>query len=251
MDAPTLMMLGCAVFGASCLQSATGIGYGVIAGPIFLVALDGTDAFQISTIHNLCIAVTLLPFLWKHLNAGILRALVLGSSMGILAGFHLQATVDVAILKIAATLMVGFVITALIRDMRRSGIVGGKGATSPIETGGIGVLAGVMGGMLAMPGPPAATWMSIKGIPKAEVRATILAFFVFAYGANILLYTSVTSFSARALSLSLWMLAPLMLGIVAGNRLSGLLSERTFRWALLVVLIATMLFLIADWSHSH
>jgi len=108
-----------------------------------------------------------------------------------------------------------------------------------------------MGGMLAMPGPPAATWMSIKGIPKAEVRATILAFFVFAYGANILLYTSATSFSARALSLSLWMLAPLMLGIVAGNRLSGLLSERTFRWALLVVLIATMLFLIADWSHSH
>ena len=38
--------------------------------------------------------------------------------------------------------------------------------------------------MLAMPGPIAAAWMSINGLLKNEIRATIISFFVFAYGVN-------------------------------------------------------------------
>jgi uncharacterized membrane protein YfcA len=101
-----------------------------------------------------------------------------------------------------------------------------------------------------MPGPLAATWMSIRGVNKSEVRATVLAFFIFAYGANIMLYASVTGFSAGVLSLSLWLLPPLVLGIVAGNGLSNRYSEQTFRYMLLLILILTMVLLVADWGRS-
>ena len=250
MDVPMLILLGSAVFGASCLQSATGIGYGVIAGPIFLVVLNGIEAFQISTIHNFCIALILLPMFWGQINRKLLCWLVVGSFGGIPFGFYLQTTVDIVLLKIAASLMVGFVTVALILDIRKATPLSGITKKTPFENIGVGSLSGLMGGMLAMPGPLAATWMSIRGGKKGEVRATVLAFFIFAYGANIMLYASVTGFSAGVLSLSLWLLPPLVLGIVAGNGLSNRYSEQTFRYMLLLILILTMVLLVADWGRS-
>lgn len=250
MDVPMLILLGSAVFGASCLQSATGIGYGVIAGPIFLVVLNGIEAFQISTIHNFCIALILLPMFWGQINRKLLCGLVVGSFGGIPFGFYLQTTVDIVLLKIAASLMVGFVTAVLIWDIRTATPWSGVTKKTLFENIGIGSLSGLMGGMLAMPGPLAATWMSIRGVKKGEVRATVLAFFIFAYGANIMLYASVTGFSAGVLSLSLWLLPPLVLGIVAGNGLSNRYSEQTFRYMLLLILILTMVLLVADWGRS-
>ena len=250
MDVPMLILLGSAVFSASCLQSATGIGYGVIAGPIFLVVLNGIEAFQISTIHNFCIALILLPMFWGQINRKLLCGLVVGSFGGIPFGFYLQTTVDIVLLKIAASLMVGFVTVALILDIRKATPLSGITKKTPFENIGVGSLSGLMGGMLAMPGPLAATWMSIRGVNKSEVRATVLAFFIFAYGANIMLYASVTGFSAGVLSLSLWLLPPLVLGIVAGNGLSNRYSEQTFRYMLLLILILTMVLLVADWGRS-
>ena len=250
MDVPMLILLGSAVFGASCLQSATGIGSGVIAGPIFLVILNGIEAFQISTIHNFCIALILLPMFWGQINRKLLCWLVVGSFGGIPFGFYLQTTVDIVLLKIAASLMVGFVTVALILDIRKATPLSGITKKTPFENIGVGSLSGLMGGMLAMPGPLAATWMSIRGVSKSEVRATVLAFFLFAYGANIMLYASAIGVSADVLSLSLWLLPPLVLGIVAGNGLSNWYSEQTFRYMLLLILILTMVLLVADWGRS-
>ena len=248
MDIVTLFMLGFAVFGASCLQTATGIGYGVIAGPIFLVVLNGPEAFQMSTLHNTAIALMLLPVLWSSINKKALRLLVASSSGGLVIGFALQLWIDVLALKILATLMIGFVTVTLARDMMCNVTPIKQDSPSTLETSGIGMLAGIMGGMLAMPGPLAATWMSAKGFQKQEIRATVLAFFVFAYGANAILYAGVTGFSTEILKLTLLLMMPLIFGIIAGNRLAGLLNEKTFRWILLMVLLSTLSLLTVDWS---
>ncbi len=55
------LILNVAVFGAAALQSATGIGFGVIAGPVLLIALNSGSAIQISIILNLLIASILAP----------------------------------------------------------------------------------------------------------------------------------------------------------------------------------------------
>ena len=104
-----------------------------------------------------------------------------------------------------------------------------------------------MGGMLAMPGPIAATWMSVRGYSKQETRSTILAFFIFAYGSNVLLYWSTYGFSNDVLKLTLTLAAPLALGIFIGNTISKHVSEVMFRKVLLAVLLATVASLVADW----
>ncbi|MFC6658913.1 TSUP family transporter [Roseibium salinum] len=197
MDPAYLALLGFAVFGASILQAATGIGYGVIAGPIFLVALNGTEALQISTLHNLLIAIILVPMLRGGVEKRILGFLAAGSIAGIAFGLFLQAELSVVALKLVAAAMVAFVALTLVSDMRRKSAAVSTFGEPGIEVASVGVLSGIMGGMLAMPGPLAATWMSIRSYEKASVRSTILAFFVFAYGANVLSYTAVSGLMLR------------------------------------------------------
>ncbi|MGJ8617283.1 MAG: sulfite exporter TauE/SafE family protein [Sulfitobacter sp.] len=245
MEIVTFLMLSCAVFGASLLQAATGIGYGVIAGPILLVALNGSEAIQISTVHNLAIAIMMFPFIRTSVNVRLLLLLILGSICGILVGFFIQKNFDVWVLKAGSAVMVGFVAWTLARDLRRANLT--RKSHGPNEATLIGLIAGIMGGMLAMPGPLAATWMSVRGYPKQEVRATILAFFIFAYGSNVALYAATSGFSDHAGKLTMTLAVPLILGVVAGNAISKFVSEAMFRRVLLAILTATIVVLLMDW----
>ncbi len=244
MDPILLSLLALAVFGASMLQAATGIGYGVIAGPIFLVALNGAEAIQISTLHNFLIAILLVPVLRHGIDKGVLKCLALGSIAGIAVGFMLQSTLSVVALKLIAAVMVGFVALTLVFDMRRKRRVGSSPDPSITEISVVGAFSGIMGGMLAMPGPLAATWMSIRAFEKNTVRATILAFFIFAYGANILSYVSTWAFDRKTLELTAILTPFLALGIVSGGVVSRKLSEALFRKILLCVLILTAVTLV-------
>ena len=110
------ILLGLSVFCAACLQSATGIGYGVIAGPIFLVVLNSNEAFHLSTIHNLAIACLLVPFVWKDRNKLILKNFILGGSFGLVLGFMIYVWASVSQLKFAAIMMVTYVTVFLLRE---------------------------------------------------------------------------------------------------------------------------------------
>ena len=247
MDIQTLLMLSCTVFGASLLQAATGIGYGVIAGPILLIVLNGSEAFEISTLHNLIIAVVLFPVVRNMVNTHLLSFLIVGGSLGILTGFLFQNLFSVWVLKVFSAVMVSFVATSLALDMRHTEQVDRSDSQPAKEISVVGFLSGIMGGMLAMPGPIAATWMSVRGYSKQETRSTILAFFIFAYGSNVLLYWSTYGFSNDVLKLTLTLAAPLALGIFIGNTISKHVSEVMFRKVLLAVLLATVASLVADW----
>lgn len=244
MDPALLTLLGLAVFGAATLQAATGIGYGVIAGPVFLVALNGVEAIQISALHNLVIALVLVPMLKGGVQKPLLAWLTVGSVAGIAAGLVLQSTMNIVALKLIATAMVAFVALTLVADMRRARDLVHHAQPTVAETISVGTLAGVMGGMLAMPGPLAATWMSIRAFDKASVRATILAFFVFAYGANVLAYALASGLGPSTLKLATWLAPALVLGIAAGAGVSRKLSEALFRKVLLGVLTATISMLL-------
>ncbi len=97
-----------------------------------------------------------------------------------------------------------------------------------------------------MPGPLAATWMSVRSFEKNAVRATILAFFIFAYGANILSYFIFSGITPETINLAFVLLPALVIGIAAGGLITRKLSEGAFRKALLVVLISTITILLSS-----
>jgi uncharacterized protein len=239
-----LLVLLVAVFGASALQSATGIGFGVIAGPILLIALNDGSAIQISIVLNLLIAAFLTPSLWRQADRQLLARLLLGLSIGSPLGLLIFVAMNIVLLKAFAGLTVAFTLLLIWRGNRPL-----PGATpaapSRVEQISIGVISGIMGASLAMPGPVPAAWMSTRGYSKETIRATILVMFVFAYAVALLLQLGLVGISVDTVWLCLVLTPSTVAGILAGRWLSSHLTEQTFRWLLIVTLAATVVILFS------
>jgi len=100
-----------------------------------------------------------------------------------------------------------------------------------------------MGGILAMPGPVPAAWMSARAYDKDTIRATILVMFVVAYGFALLLQLALAGISANTVRLTALLVPSTVAGIVVGKFLSQRISEAVFRRLLTIVLALSVVFL--------
>jgi len=235
---PEFALLIFAVFAAATLQAATGIGFGIIAGPLLLATLNDASAIQISVILNLMIATLLAPTVWQHFDSSVLPKLVLGLLVGSPVGLLIFTTLNIVYLKALAG---GFVLLALFFLLFGPRPAAGQPIKKPAtaEQLSIGAIAGIMGTSLAMPGPVPAAWLSARGFGKVVTRATIMIMFIFAYVTALLLQLSMVGIS----SVTLWFCAelaiPTAIGVIAGRYLSHRISEAVFRNIIIAVLIAT------------
>jgi uncharacterized membrane protein YfcA len=238
-----LVVLIFAVFGASALQSATGVGFGVVAGPLLLIVLNDGAAIQVSVALNLLIAVILAPSLWRLSDKKLLRDLLLGLAVGSPIGLLIFLYTDIAMLKVFAGAVVLFTLLLLLRGNRvESESV--SASAGQLEKVAVGFVAGMMGGTLAMPGPVPAAWMSARRFDKDTIRATILVMFVVAYSFALLLQLSLAEISANTVRLTAALVPPTVAGIVVGKFLSNRISEAMFRRLLVTVLALTVVFLL-------
>ena len=238
------LVLNVAVFGASALQSATGIGFGVIAGPVLLVALNDGSAIQISIVLNLLIAAFLTPSLWQEADRRLLPKLLVGLAIGSPLGLLIFLSMDIVILKLFAGLAVVFTLFLTLRG-NRAPSRSLQPALGKVEQISIGVMSGIMGASLAMPGPVPAAWMSAKGFNKETIRATILLMFVFAYVVALALQFGLAGIGADSMRLSVMLTPSTVVGILVGRLLSSRLTEQTFRWLLVIILASTAIILFS------
>jgi len=237
------ILLGIAVFGASALQSSTGIGFGIIAGPVLLIVLNDGSAIQISVLLNLLIALSLAPSLRQKADLPMLKNLLIGLAIASPLGLLIYLRLDIALLKSLAAVVVLFTLFLLAFGQRVSSILQSD-AAGKFEQISIGVVAGIMGGSLAMPGPVPAAWMLVRGFGKETIRATILVMFVVAYTIALLLQFLMAGISTETLALTAVLIPPTLAGIVVGHILSSHISEVTFRWSLIIILAFTVFFLL-------
>ncbi len=237
------VLLNIAVLGASALQSATGIGFGVIAGPILLVLLSDGSAIQVSIALNLLIAVILAPSLRHKLDRMMLKNLVIGIAVGSPLGLLIFLSMDIISLKVTAgigvLLTLSFVVSG--NRLRRA-----KPSAAPFEQISLGVIAGVMGVCLAMPGPIPAAWMSARAFDKETIRSTILAMFIIAYAIAMGLQFAGAGIGADTLTLSASLAPSTVVGILLGNFASSHITEKAFRGILLTILVTTAMILFSS-----
>ncbi|USG62566.1 sulfite exporter TauE/SafE family protein [Sneathiella marina] len=242
---PILITLSITVFFAAALQSATGIGFGVIAGPIMLLVLNNNSSIQISIILNLLIAVLLVRSIRLEINKTILFQLLIGSVLGLPLGLLIFLNVNVVMLKLLAGAAISLTALLVIRNniMRTR-----PAAAAPSKRGALvtGVASGLMSSSLAMPGPVVAAWMSATGIEKQVVRATTLTLFVFSYGAALLFQIPFAGVESTTLWTCLKLVPATIAGIYAGSLIVNWLTERVFSWLIIVILLLTAAILFAS-----
>jgi uncharacterized membrane protein YfcA len=232
-----------AVLAAALLQAATGIGFGIIAGPIILMVMNSGSAVQITILLSLLIAVVLAPSLYRQADKRLLSRLLLGTLVGLPIGLVVFLNVSLDLLKLLAGLAVGFM------ALSASGLLTlsfRKGATrqGELHNIAIGVVSGAMSASLAMPGPVVAARMSSLAFTKDTIRATVLVMFVFSYSAAFAFQAVGAGVDRETLTLAATFVPATGIGIVLGRISVAWISERIFRWLLSSVLVATAVSLL-------
>lgn len=246
-----LIFLAIAFFSASMLQAATGIGFGIIAGPVLLLVLNSPAAIQISVLQSWLICAVLVPGLRSSIQTDLIKVFGKGSAIGIPLGGIVYFLVSIGLLKFLAGLAV---LGTLFFVLHSSG--SGKRRQAAAQAGpppvsgawplSMGLVSGAMNSALAMPGPVPAAWMSGAGHAKDVVRATTLALLLFTYPAAFILQWFLVGLTAETLWLCAGLAPATLAGIMVGRLLVRRVTEVVFRWFLVLVLISTVAGLFYD-----
>ncbi len=238
-----VLALHLAVFAASFLQAATGIGFGLIAGPIILIVTNSGSAIQVSILLSLVIALVLAPSLHSRADRVLLKRLLIGTVPGLPLGIYVFTLVGVDMLKLLAGLAVLFMalITTGVLKFSQNEDSAANGRAADL---GIGVVSGAMCSSLGMPGPVVAARMMVLEQGKETLRATVLVLFVFSYIAAIAAQAAMVGLSHDGLILTATLAPATLIGVFCGKLAVEWISERAFRRIISFMLVATALSLL-------
>lgn len=229
------------VFAASMMQSITGIGFGVIAGPVLLVSMGSTGAIQVSIVLSLLIAVLLAPGTVPRVNWSLLRPLLFGVLLGTPVGAIAYATLSLGMLKTIAAVAVS-VMTLIASGLLARFPIFAKDSNN--RRIGTGMVCGALNTTLAMPGPPVAAYATAIKSDKQTIRATTLVTFLFAYPVALCFQAALSGFSGALYDVAVPLSVPTVLGTISGMLVAPLFSEQFFKWLTVGFLIASVAALV-------
>ncbi|MCP4317655.1 MAG: sulfite exporter TauE/SafE family protein [Hyphomicrobiales bacterium] len=225
----------------SALQVATGVGLGLIAAPAMLFILDGPAAVQTAIILNLTLTALLLPFEIGYVAFSRLFTISKWALIGIpLGGLLLIAVGNTSLKLISGTVVVMAVVQLRFFPLP---ILQSPNQLRWLSRIG-GAVSGGMTGALAAPGPVALWALLSSGLEAAAVRATLRAYFLFAYIVALAVSLALAGSSARIWATSLVLLPAVVLGIGAGFAGRRSLGPAALRTTLELVLAAMGLSLL-------
>jgi len=101
----------------------------------------------------------------------------------------------------------------------------------------IGAIAGLAGGISGVWGPPTVAYLTALDVPKAKsVRVQGM---IYLTGSVALMagHSATGVFGRDTIGLSIWMVAPAILGVVLGQKLQDRIDQKVFRRVTLIVLL--------------
>ncbi|WP_347057101.1 sulfite exporter TauE/SafE family protein [Blastococcus sp. HT6-30] len=219
-----LVACGLAVLVASVVQTATGMGFGLLAGPLVLLVQPALvpGPLLVGTLASL------LPVLWRErgaLEIPAMRGAMLASVPGALAGLGLLQVMDARLL--AATVAV-VVLVACGAGIAGVQLPGGRRALTVA-----GFASGTLSTVAATPGPPLV--LTYRAPSPAAQRANLSVFFVGTTVLSLGVLVAGGELSGSGAASGALLVPFVLLGYVAAGPLRRRLSLPAMRRAALVL----------------
>ncbi|MDX6599415.1 MAG: uncharacterized protein QOE87_3302 [Gaiellales bacterium] len=200
------------------LQSATGFGFALLAGPSLYAVMDPEKAVALLLILGLCVNVLVLGAERRKLSVdwhGLVPAM-LAALPGLPIGALLVRVLPPDALRVA----IGVIVCALVahRLWRRAPGAAGRPAPGRVSATLAGLSAGVLTTSTTTNGPPLALWLGGRGLPPAVVRDTVSAAFLLLDFVGIGVVLAVVG-PSRALAEAVWL--PALVPVVVVGHLAG------------------------------
>ncbi|MEA3337364.1 MAG: sulfite exporter TauE/SafE family protein [Chloroflexota bacterium] len=234
----TIVFLTVIVFSAALTQSLIGFGWALVAMPLLAELLGIQIAAPLVALLALSLESFLVIRYRFDLSLSAIWQLVIGAMVGIPLGILALGYLDeTVILTIMGVLVIIYSLTVL-SGLKMPRLEGS------IWAYGVGLVAGTLAGAYNAPGPPVIIYGQCRRWSPLVFKGNLQAFFV-ATGVFVVLGHVV----AGNLVPAVWRgylvaLAPVGLGILAGQRLEGRVNPEQFRKLVLVALIVIGLTLV-------
>jgi uncharacterized membrane protein YfcA len=236
-----LVVFAAAAFAAALVASVSGFAFAPIAASVWLHIFTPLETATLTIGYNILVNSY---GTWRMRHAfdwSRLWPLVLGGFPGVVIGVSVLRWADPNTMRIAiAVFLVLYALYGLFRPAFKP-IIAGR----PLDAAA-GFVGGLLGSMAGFPGILVVVWCSLRGWSKDEQRAVFqpmsVALLVFA-AATLVASGSVTSTTAERFVIGL---PALLLGTWVGFKLYGRIDEAMFRRILLMLLLASGVFLLGS-----
>lgn len=238
-----------ATFCASVVQSAIGFGFALISVPIYLILLNSTAAVQVVIIISVIMSLPIWYKLRHDAPKRLLKWLFVGSALGFPIGIFVYLKMDLQTIKFFVAITV---ILVSIQNAWQLFIAGKKNKPVIVDQiakpvlAFIGVFSGILGVAMAMPGPTLMMFLSRTSLNKNEIRAVMMAIFVFAYTGGTIMQIVFAGVSKDTWLTSAIVTPAALFGAYVGHQLSKKINEKTFKGLILLILTLTGIFMLVN-----
>jgi uncharacterized membrane protein YfcA len=235
---PLVWVGAAAAFAASLVRGFSGFGAGMIFVPVAAACFGPRVAAGILLIVDSLLVLPFIPRALPRIDWRDLLPMAIGSVITVPLGAWVLLAVDPVPIRWAISVVIlGFVVL----------LAGGWRYRGPIRASlslAVGAVAGFMGGVAQISGPPVLIYWLGREIVSATMRANAIVFFCFSAIATGVAFLLAGILTREVMLLALLYLPVYALGLVLGSRLFGRASEATYRaiaYAVIVFVAVTTL----------
>ena len=225
-----MLLAALATFAAAALQSASGFGFALIAGPALFALLEPEEA--VATVLAMGIAINALMLAGerrpREIRRGDLVVPLAAAVPGLVLGTLLLRALDKEVLQVAVGLSV-IAATVLQARPRPLPVRRPDAAGAGLGDAAMGLTVGVLTTSTSVNGPPLLLWLLARGASPVEVRDTLAVAFI-ALNAAGMAAVILAAGTLAVLDAEVLALVPLIgAGWLAGRYVFGRLGAERFR----------------------
>ena len=218
-----------AAFGSAFVRGLTGFGMAILIVPILALALSPVHAVLLTNFLSVFIGLSEIRRLLREAEK---------SAWAIIALVAVTTPVGLYLLSITTPALARVVIAFIALSAFVAVLLPRRGALDhhPATTASVGVLSGLMTGYAGMPGPPVVPYYVGRDIPRETAKASMLLIFTCASTTGLVSGSAIGVLDWKLALFAVVLFPAVLLGNWLGNRASGRIEDRTWRFCVGVVL---------------
>ena len=229
---PALAVAAVGTFLAGVIRGFSGFGFALAAVPILALVLDPLVVVPCVLVLQLIVGLVSVPEIAGDAHWPTLRWLTLGAVVGTVPGLQGLAILPADVLRLLIACVLMAAVAVLWRAPR---LIRPPGRWPTLGTG---VVAGLLNGIAAIPGPPVIILFLASPHPVTVSRASMIAFFLCLSATGVTVAVATGLLTWRLVALAVVLYPALHLGNLVGGLGFRRASADAYRRAALVLLCA-------------
>lgn len=206
------LLVGAGVFLGAAMQRVTGLGFGLVSGPVLVLALGPFTGVLLANLMSLVVNVVLLGMLWRHVMWRRTALLAVPALAMVPVGALVVRALPGPVLSLAVGLTILLALVVVLVSRRARVLHGNRGAVVA------GAASGFMNATAAVGGPAVTVYAVSTGWRGVGLVASLQLYFALINAAALL------AKGLPSLPPATWLAAAL--GLLVGSAVGHLLSRR-------------------------